>query len=93
MNQCIYLSIYIRIKLMLAQRFDEVKCKAESEQQNNFLASVSFTSTVSPLHTNEFSSESMFKSSLSVSLTKLTYSTNTVGYLVLYSTRLIILFT
>jgi len=49
---------------MLAQGFDQVKCKAKSEHQNNFLASVSFTNTVSPLHTNEFSSESMFKSNL-----------------------------
>lgn len=57
---------------MLAQGFDQVKCKAKSEHQNNFLASVSFTSTESPLHTNEFSSESMFKSSLFVSPTKLT---------------------
>ena len=57
---------------MLAQGFDEVKSKAKSEYQNNFLASVSFTSTVSPIHTNEFSSDSMFKSSLLISPTKLT---------------------
>ena len=52
-----------------------------------------FINTVSPLTTNEFCSESAFKSSLFVSPTKLRSPTNTTSYIALYCNWFITLFT
>ena len=53
-----------------------------------------FRSTASPLHTNEFYSKLVRKSSLFIKLNKVSLGTLlTVGYVVLYCNRFIILFT